>query len=134
MMEPGIVRNKLSHVIARCVELRAKGHSLHPTSMMDRIEDAFGKLDVIKGLRKNNLVKIIVKDRLTTRLVNQQLELIRELDPNSGDLLGVTRHFDIYTFYRYNNKDLVWGIPLYPHFGVAYTCTLQQSRGVVKGN
>ena len=48
MMEPGIVRNKLSHVIARCVELRAKGHSLHPTSMMDRIEDAFGKLDVIK--------------------------------------------------------------------------------------
>ena len=53
---------------------------------------------------------IIVKDRLTTRLVNQQLELIRELDPNSGDLLGVTRHFDIYTFYRYNNKDLVWGM------------------------
>ena len=106
-MEPGIVRNKLSHVIARCVELRTKGHCLHPTNIMDRIEDAFGKLDMIKGSRKNNLVKIIIKDRLTTRVINHQLELIRELNPNRGDLLGVTRHFDIYTFYRYNNKDLV---------------------------
>ena len=50
----------------------------------------------------------MIKVRLTTRVINHQLELIRELNLNRGDLLGVTRHFDIYTFYRYNNnKDLV---------------------------
>ena len=107
MMEPCTVRNKLSYVIARCVELRATGHCLPPTNLMDSIKAAFGKLDMINGSRKNNLVKIIVKDRLATREINHQLDLIRELNPNRGDLLGVTRHFDIYTFYRYNNKDLV---------------------------
>ena len=38
-MEPGIVRKRLSHVIARCVQLRANGHCLHPTTVMARIED-----------------------------------------------------------------------------------------------
>ena len=106
-MEPGIVRKRISLVIARCVELRANGHCLSPMTVIERIEDAFGKLGMIKGSRRNNLVKIVARGRLTTRLMNQQLDLIRELNPNRGDLLGVTRHFDVYTFYRYNNKELV---------------------------
>ena len=76
-MEPGIVRKRLYHTMARCVELRAIGHCLSPITVIERIEDVFGKLGMIKGSRRNNLVKIVMRGRLTTRLMNQQLDLQR---------------------------------------------------------
>ena len=74
-MEPGRIRNKLSRVIMRCLELKSNGHRMHPVvNVMDRIEDAFSKLDMIKGSRKNNIVKIIVKGSLMTRMINHNRE------------------------------------------------------------
>ena len=80
---------------------------MNPGNVMDRIEDVFGKLDMIKGSRKSNIVKILIKGRLTTRMTNHYLGLICEFNPNLVDLAGIPRQYDMWIFFRYNNKDLM---------------------------
>ena len=49
---------------------------------------------MIKGSNKNNIVKIIVKGRLTTRMKNHHLDLISKLNPRHTGLEGIPREHD----------------------------------------
>ena len=64
---------------------------------------------MIKGSKKNNIVKIMAKGRLTTtgKMKNYNLEFISGLNPRRVCLEGVPREYDIWLFYRYTNKNLV---------------------------
>ena len=105
--EPNLLRNIIFRVITRCLELKGEGHWMNPGNVMDRIEDVFCKLDMIEGSMKSNFVKILIKDHLTTRMTNHYLGLICELNPNQVDLVGMPRQYDMWIFFRYNNKDLM---------------------------
>ena len=93
--------------ILKCFVETENGRRLHPMDAMDRIEDVFGEVHMIQGSKKNNIVRIMAKGRLTTKMKNYNLDFISELNPRQVGLEGVPREYNMWLFFRYNNKDLV---------------------------
>ena len=75
-LELGQLRDRLLMVILKCLVQTSNGRQMHQMEVMNRIKDTFGKLHMIKGSKKNNITKIIVKGRLTTRMKNYNLDII----------------------------------------------------------
>jgi hypothetical protein len=59
----------------------------------------------LKGLKRNQMVKLIVRGRLlTTRMQTNQLKLISELNQRRSGLVGLTRKCDTWVFYQGMNR------------------------------
>jgi hypothetical protein len=75
--------------------------------VMTRIEKVFARLDLVTGLKRNQLVKVTVNGQVTTRMKNTQLGLIAELNPRWPGLDGILRNYDTWIFYRVLDRDLI---------------------------
>ena len=106
-LELGPLRDRLLTVIVKCLVETSNGRRMHPMDVMNSIGDAFGKLHMIKGSKKDNIVQMIVKGRLTTRMKNYNLDFSSELNPRQVGLEGVPREYDIWLFFRYSNKEIM---------------------------
>ena len=69
-LELGQLRDRLLVAIMDGLVKIENGSRLHLMDLMNHIEDVFGELHMIKGSKKNNVVKIMAKGRLTTKLKN----------------------------------------------------------------
>ncbi len=81
---------------------------LTPMEVMNRIEQVFLNLNLVKGLKKNCMVKVIVNGQVTTRIKNNQLGLISKLNPQQSGLMMKPLEYDTRVYYyRVLNRGLI---------------------------
>ena len=78
------------------------GQQIPPIEVITRIEKVFADLGILKALKQSNLVRTVVKGRMTTRMRNTKLELISKLNLVRSDIVICTCqssqrsvHFDL---------------------------------------
>ncbi len=89
VFEAGGLAEGIHRVLSECTEAYHIycGQQLPLMEVMTciQVEQVFVDFNFVKGLRKNSMVKVIVKGRVTTRMKNNQLGLISELNPGLSD-------------------------------------------------
>ena len=107
LLELGKLQDELLEVLLGFQSQTYSCRQMFPIDVLTRIENAFADLGMLKGSKQNNIVILIVKGRLTTRMKNKQLGFISELNPRRSGLVGVPREFNSWTFFRYCNRELI---------------------------
>ncbi len=74
--------------------------------VMTRIEVSVD-LNLIKGLKKNQVVEVISKGRITTWMKNPTIGITNELKPRRSRLLMVPRQYDTFLYHRIKNRSLL---------------------------
>ncbi len=70
-----------------CYHQIKQGRRMYPIDIMNRIEQTFVNLNLVKGLRRNQVVLATEKGRVTTRMRNKTLQLVSELYPKRQGLV-----------------------------------------------
>ena len=72
------------------------GSRIHAIEVMNRIEQVFINLNLVKGLKKMEMVEVIHKGRTTSRMINKVMPILQELNPRVTDWSMVPPLFDIW--------------------------------------
>ena len=103
-------------------------HQIPPIDVMNRIEKTFADLGMLKASRRSNLVRTMIKGRLTTGMKNIQLGLISKLNPVRSVIAEMPRDYETWLFFQIANCELNKTQQIYEYFAAT---AVTNPRGVV---
>ncbi len=78
--------------------------------VMNRIEQVFVNLNLVKSLKKKKMVEVIHKGKITTWMTNIVIPIFKELNLMVRDWSRVPPLYDIWIYYWSLNKGVFWRV------------------------
>ncbi len=103
--------------------------SMDVIEVMNRIEQVFVELNLVKGLKRMKIVEVTHKERTTSWMVNKAMPLLKEFNLRVTEWRTFPPLLDIWIYYLARNKNIImeFGImylPGYPRLPVGSKSTI----------
>ncbi len=117
--------------MSECIRQMNCSKRLPPMEVMTFIKQVFVDLNLVKGLKKNQVVEVISKGRTTTWMKSLTIGIISELNPRRSGMLMVPRQYYTDVHCRIKNRSLI--LELKPHLYPAVPVVLIASASPIYG-